>query len=135
MRNISKPVIWGGIIFIGATGLIHWMDAPDALKEMAYKGILFLLNGLGAMVSAVGIYRGARSWGWGLGIVVALGALVGYIASRTVGMPGLPAEPDAWLEPLGVASMVVEVLFIVLAFQALRQSAPARAGLNEAINN
>ena len=35
-------------------------------------------------------------------------------ASRTVGLPFIPAEPDAWFEPLGVAAMIAEVLFIVV---------------------
>ena len=50
----------------------------------------------------------------GSGLVVAGGALVGYVASRTVGLPGLPAEPDAWFEPMGVASLACEGLFVVL---------------------
>jgi hypothetical protein len=64
-------------------------------------------------VAALGIYRN-RQWGWVLALLVAGGAFVGYVASRTVGLPGLPAEPDAWLEPIGVASLVCEGLFIVL---------------------
>ena len=35
-------------------------------------------------------------------------------ARRTVGLPGLPAEPGAWLEPIGVASLVCETLFVIL---------------------
>jgi hypothetical protein len=35
------------------------------------------------------------------------------------GLPGLPAEPDVWLEPLGVASLVAEVVFL-LAFAVTR---------------
>jgi hypothetical protein len=29
-------------------------------------------------------------------------------------LPGLPAEPDAWLEPMGVASLVCEALFVIV---------------------
>lgn len=119
MKLEPKILIWPAIVLILATGLIHFIDAPDAFKEITYKGVLFMLNGIGALVSAVGIYRGARSWGWLLGLLVAGGALLGYIASRTIGLPGLPAEPDAWLEPLGAASMIVEALFSVLALQVL----------------
>jgi hypothetical protein len=48
---------------------------------------------------------------------------VGYVLSRTVGVPGLPAEPDAWLEPLGVASVVAEVVFLA-SFAATRRQSP-----------
>ena len=120
MNNTSPTVTWAGILLILTTGLIHFIDAPDAFREMPYKGILFVINGVAALVSASGIYREARSWGWLLGLVVSGGALLGYIASRTIGMPGLPAEPDAWLEPIGLASIVVEAAFVMLAAQALR---------------
>lgn len=98
------------------TGIIHFYDAPDAFSEVAYKGVLFVLNGVGAIVAAIGILRGA-AWGWLLGLLIAGGAIVGYVISRTVGMPGLPVDP--WLEPLGVLSLVVEGLFALLAVYVL----------------
>jgi hypothetical protein len=48
-----------------------------------------------------------------LGALVAGGAFVAYVISRTVGLPGLGVEEE-WLEPLGVLSMVVEALFVGL---------------------
>lgn len=118
-RTVPKSTLWAGIVFILATGIIHLIDAPGVFQEMAYKGVLFALNGAGAIVAAVGIYRGSRTWGWMLGVLIAAGSIAGYIASRTIGMPGLPAEPDAWLEPLGVASMIAEALFLACAWRAL----------------
>lgn len=126
MRGIGRPFVFTAIGLIVATGLIHFIEAPDAFREMPYKGVLFVANGVGALFSALGIYRGARNWGWLLGLIVAGGALLGYIASRTVGMPGLPAEPDAWLEPIGVASVIVEALFVILAFRVLMTSFNSR---------
>src|SRR6266446_8078083 len=91
------------VVAIVATGLIHLETARDAFGEATYKGLLFVANGVGALVAAVGVYRDRADWGWLLGALAAGGALLGYVLSRTVGLPGLPAEPDAWLEPLGVA--------------------------------
>jgi hypothetical protein len=113
MTALSPTVKSLAIAAILATGLIHAVEAPDSFAEARYKGLLFVANGVGALVAAHGIYRN-RQWGWVLGLLVAGGAFVGYAASRTVGLPGLPAEPDAWLEPIGVASLVCEGLFIVL---------------------
>lgn len=124
-RTIPRAIVWAGIISILATGLIHFINAPDSFRDIPYKGVLFVFNGLGALVSAVGIYRGERTWGWMLGALIASSALLGYIASRTIGMPGLPAEPDKWLEPMGVASMAAEALFLVLAPQSLRALRPS----------
>ena len=116
-----KIIVVLAIIAILVTGAIHAKDAPDAWGDAHYKGILFALNGIGALVAAVGIWLGARSWGWGLGLLIAAGSIVGYIASRTIGLPGLPAEPDAWLEPLGVLSLIAEATFVALAAWALNR--------------
>ena len=110
----TKPTALQGaaIALILVTGAIHFIDAPGSFGDATYKGLLFVANGIAAIVAAVGIYRGERSWGWGLGLLVAGGALVGYVISRTVGLPGL--APDVWLEPLGILSLLVEVLYVVL---------------------
>jgi uncharacterized membrane protein YfcA len=106
---VSAGLVGTGIALIVVVGLIHLIDAPEDLEEGSYLGFLFVANFLGALAAAAGIYRGKR-WGWGLGLLVAGGAFVGYVISRTAGLPGLPVE--AWLEPLGVLSLVVEALFV-----------------------
>ena len=113
--NSPSPALKSlAILAILGTGLIHIVEARDSFSEAAYKGLLFVANGLGALVAAYGIYRNQRGLGWVLGLAVAGGALLAYVASRTIGLPGLPAEPDAWFEPMGVASLVCEGLFVVL---------------------
>ncbi len=123
MIAVTKPIIGAGIALLLVTGLIHLISAPDSFAEAPYKGLLFVANAIGSGVAAVGIWRGLRSWGWGLGLVVTAGALVGYVLSRTVGLPGLEAEPDAWFEPLGAASLVVEGLFVGLGAYVLAKAA------------
>ena len=114
MSEVSRKCMWAGITLILLIGLIHIIEVPDSFDEAAYKGWLFFANGLGALLAAYGIFRSKSSWGWGLGLLIAAGSFLGYVASRTIGLPGLPAEPDAWLEPLGVASLVAEGAFVIL---------------------
>jgi len=114
MKTSSPAIKWLAILAILGTGLVHFLDAQDAFGEATYKGLLFVGNGIAAMVAAIGILRGQRALGWGLGLFVAAGSILAYVASRTIGMPGLPAEPDAWFEPMGVASMLCEILFVIL---------------------
>ena len=116
MTAPSSTIKWLAIAAIIGTGLIHVIEAQDAFGDARYKGWLFVANGVGALIAAVGVLRHERTWGWGLGLLVAGGALLSYIASRTVGLPGLPAEPEHWLEPMGVASLVCEGLFVALYF-------------------
>ena len=112
----SKLVLWLGIIAILATGIIHFIEAPGAFSEGTYEAWLFSLNGLAAMIIAIGMYL-KKPWGWNLGLVLAAATIALYVMSRTIGLPGLDPEPEEWLEPLGVASLIVEGLFIILFFK------------------
>ena len=98
-------------------GLIHLLVTPEYYGFAAYLGLLMIANFAGSMVSAVGIYRG-RVWGWWLGVVLAGGAFLAYIESRTLGLPGLPSwEP--FTEPPGLLSLAVEAIFVGLAVRVL----------------
>ena len=117
-QNTSKTFSWLGIGLILIVGFIHVIDAPECFEEAAYKGWLFYANGLGALAAAYGIFRAERSWGWNLGFLIAAGSFIAYVLSRTVGLPQIPAEPDAWLEPLGVAALISEALFMAVFIRA-----------------
>jgi hypothetical protein len=125
MTTRSQSLKAIAVVAIVATGLIHLGTARESFGEATYKGLLFGANGIGALVAAVGVYRNRADWGWLLGALVAGGAFLGYVLSRTVGLPGLPAEPDAWLEPLGVASLVAEMVFLIAFAVTRRQSSVA----------
>ena len=113
--TVSERLVGAGISLIVIVGLIHLINSPEDLEEGSYTGLLYLANFFGAILAAIGIYRG-RSWGWSLGALVSVGAFAGYVISRTIGLPGLGVEEE-WLEPLGVLSLgvlslVVEALFV-----------------------
>ncbi|HEU5431400.1 MAG TPA: hypothetical protein VFU81_07045 [Thermomicrobiales bacterium] len=98
-----------------AQGVIHLIETPEMYGEVPYLGVLFGLTLAGALVAAVGMARGA-SWGWLLGLATAGGPLLGYVLSRSIGIPGLRENNLASiLEPLGLACVIAEVLFVVLA--------------------
>ena len=78
----------------------------------------FVVNFIGALVSAVGIYWDAL-WGWLVGALVAGGALVMYVVSRSVGLPGFEHAVGRWFGPLAIISFIVEVLFVALFFVAV----------------
>ena len=121
-RTIGRNFTWWGVVLIVLTGLVHLVEGPEYLEESTTIGVLFFVNMAAAVVSATGIYRGSR-WGWGLGVLVAGGALVAYVLSRTTGFLGF--YDDEWLEPSGIFSWLVEGLFLVVAVWALRGRAPA----------
>jgi hypothetical protein len=102
------------ILFIVADGLIHLIDAPEHYRAAPVIGVLFVANFLGSLVSAFGIYRDAL-WGWLLGVLMAVGALVSYayIATRSIGLPGFQ-QAIGKSGSLGVISLVLEALFVAL---------------------
>lgn len=114
-RLDMKSVACMGIGLILAIGVLHLLYAPEEFEEVTYMGLLFVLNFLGAVVAAYAIARGWL-WGWQLGLLVAAGSIVGYVVSRTSGMPG--HEVEAWLLPGGVAALSLEAIFTLLVFVA-----------------
>ena len=118
-----------GVALILLVGLIHLLVTPEYYGFAAYLGLLIFANFVGSVVSAVGIYRG-RAWGWWLGVVMAGGAFLAYIESRTLGLPGLPSwEP--FTEPPGLLSLLLEAIFVGLAAYVLARKRRATASSDE----
>lgn len=46
---------------------------------------------------------------------LAAGALAGFVLNRSVGLPNATGDIGNWVEPLGLSSMVVEVMVILAA--------------------
>jgi hypothetical protein len=137
-RTTSKTITGGlqdlgklriaGVASISLVGLIHLLVTPEYYGFAAYLGLLMIANLAGSMISAVGIYQG-RVWGWWLGAVMAAGAFLAYVESRTLGLPGLPSwEP--FTEPPGLLSLLVEAIFLGLAVYVLlwKREATASSG-------
>ncbi len=112
--NQPRLIAATGISLILLVGLIHLLKSPEHFEAAIYVGILFLANFVGSLVAAVGIFRGARGWGWLLGTFICCVALVAYIVSRTLGLPDLGEYLGAWGEPVGSFSVLIEALFIGL---------------------
>ena len=54
-----------------------------------------------------------------VGVLVAGGALLGYVISRTIGLPGI--APEIWISsPLAVLSLAVEAACVAVLVQSAR---------------
>lgn len=102
-----------GMALVLSVGLIHLVYAPEEYDHVEYIGVLFVANFVLSLAAAVGIAL-RNGWGWLAGLVAAAGSIVGYVVSRTAGLPGHPIEP--WLEPAGVLSLTTEGFFTLLAY-------------------
>lgn len=111
-RSLLKII---GLITLGLTGLLHLAEMSEYYGEERYIGVLFGLSAVGAAIGMFGIGRN-QVWGWMLGSVVAAGTLLGYLLSRTIGLPSFrEASWEQFLEPIGLASLAVEALFLIVA--------------------
>jgi hypothetical protein len=128
LQDLGKLRI-AGVVLISLVGLIHLLVTPEYFEFAAYLGLLMIANFAGSMISAVGIYQ-ERVWGWWLGTVMAAGAFLAYIESRTFGLPRLPSwEP--FTEPPGLLSLPLEAAFLGLAVYVLGRKRRATASSGE----
>jgi len=66
---------------------------------------------------------------WWTAGAVALLPLIGYLLSRSVGLPQLEDHVGDWLNPAGVASLVCEAVLVVLSATRLwRRDGESRGG-------
>jgi hypothetical protein len=108
---------------LGLNALIHLILVPEYFNEKAYIGALFVAL---AAVSAWAAYRvlADDGLGWAIGALASAGAFAGFIASRTVGLPGF--HPADW-EASGLLTLALEAvvvfLFVAHGRRTLAQSA------------
>lgn len=110
--NMPRLTRLAGIVMILAVGAIHLYKAPEHFEAATYLGVLFVANAVGTLVSAAGIWRGAKTWGWTLGAVISTLALAAYPLSRFFGLPGFTEAAGAWDEAFGTLAMIFEGLFL-----------------------
>jgi hypothetical protein len=124
-RSVPRVMVLSGMALVLTTALIHLVAVPVSFSESAFRGLVFLANAVGAIVAAVGIYRGSRIWGWGLGLPVTAIALLSYLYGLISPVPGLAAH--GWLGVLELLSLPIEGAFIIVYVLYLRYT-DARSG-------
>ncbi len=123
-----SAVRWTAITMAVVEVCIHAVLAPSHLEEKPYVGVLFVAADVLLAGVVVSLLTGlVRPVGWLLGAGVCAGMFVGFVLSRTTGLPGYHEtwSSDHWL---GVASLPPEVVFVACAAYAVRfRRAPAAA--------
>jgi len=113
-ERARQNLAWLACLLIAGTGLLHLITTPQEYAEAPYMGWLFLANFAGSVAALAGILRRKFGWGWMLGAFIAAGSILGYVQSRTFGMPGM--EVEAWFDPIGISALIVEVLFLFIFY-------------------
>jgi hypothetical protein len=107
--------------------LIHILDAIPTFSELPYKGWMYTALTVSA-IAVAGMLVGLPSrlaWRACGGLV--LGAILAFVYSRTIGLPGAADDIGNWAEPLGVAALFAESAVLAVAGYALTAATPVRA--------
>jgi hypothetical protein len=104
-----------GVVGLAGLALIHLLDTPDTMSSTPYKGWMYIGLIISAMALAGALTRTSHTLAWQATAALALTALVGYIVSRTIGLPGAADDIGNWAEPLGISSLFVEASLIALS--------------------
>jgi len=118
----TRPLTVHGIArqALAAAGLVgvaivHLLDTPGKFQETPYLGVMFLGLIAASLLAAELLLRGGGSIGWLAGAGLAGATILGYVVSRTIGLPGAPEDDIGnWSEPLGMVSLLVEAVVVWL---------------------
>jgi hypothetical protein len=118
---IRPALVVPGAILALTVAIIHLQDQGGLLGHQSPTWLKFgyYLVEIGATVAA-GLILRSKVVGWLLGLASTAGPLVGYLLSRTVGIPGDPGDVGNWGYTLGTVSLIVEGSFITVAVFVLR---------------
>ena len=114
------------VVGLAGVALIHLLDAPGKFEETAYMGWLYVALMIGCVGAAAALIRSGSPRTWLAAALVPVGPLVGYTLTRTVGLPQATDDIGNWAEPLGLASLFVEVGLVTLCFFVLTSFSGAR---------
>lgn len=110
-------------------GVIHALEIQDALSGPVWLTIGFCALTIAGPISALWLLIKPGREAWLAAGLICLFAFLGYVVTRSIATPGDADDVGNWLEPLGLAAIIVEGLVVVLAAMALRDLvAMARRG-------
>ncbi len=109
-----------GAVGLAAIALIHVLDAPGTYVDHPY--IFFLYLGLiaGCLVTAALLLRSHARLGWVATLAMSSLPFIGFVLSRSTGLPGDADDIGNWTEALGMASLFVEACVFALGLYGLK---------------
>jgi hypothetical protein len=124
-----------GALLALAIATVHVADQGGitVLATPSWVGWGYRLIEAGAVLTAVLLLVPRPVWlirgwmGWAAGLLLGAGPLIGYVASRTVGLPGDHGDVGNWGYWVGTVSLFVEAALIVLSLTMLLSYLAQRA--------
>lgn len=106
----------GAAALLAAAGM-HLALVPGHALSVLYS--LFIVAAVGMLAGVALLASAAPRLGWFIGGGTAFLTFLGFILTRTTGLPGVLTATGAWSYPLGIPSLIVEAIAVCLAMWAL----------------
>ena len=121
LPEISLRIV--GALLALAIAAVHVADqgGVTVLNSPAWLGWAFRLIEVGGVLTALVLLVPRPAWlgpawlGWAAGALLGAGPFTGYIATRTVGLPGDPGDVGNWGYWVGTVSLLAEAALVVLS--------------------
>ena len=120
-------VRFAGALMAVAVAAVHVADQGGitVMADPAWIGWGYRLIEVGGVLTALILLLPRQAWpgpgwlGWMAGALLGVAPLLGYIATRTVGLPGDQADIGNWGDWLGTVSLLVEAALVMLSVSML----------------
>jgi hypothetical protein len=119
----------GALLALAVAG-VHVADQGGitSFTSPSWLGWSYRLIEAGGVITALLLLLPWTAWlGWAAALLLGLGPLLGYLTSRTVGVPGDPGDVGNWGYWIGTVSLIIEAALVMLSATTLwpaRRPAP-----------
>jgi hypothetical protein len=128
----STPVWrWPTAACLSATAAIHMTLVPQHLREAPYAGALFIVLSATALAAAIVLMATDHELVWLGAGALSLAAILGYVLSRSAGLPSMSDDVGDWLNPLGVAAVACEATVAMICSGVLWGTHSRHIGLGQ----
>jgi peptidoglycan/LPS O-acetylase OafA/YrhL len=128
LARAAREIVTRSVAAVGLAGiaLIHLLDSLGKFQETPYMGWMYVGLMLSCLALAATLLHTHAREAWLATIALPASAIVGFVLTRTTGLPQAHGDVGNWSEPLGLAALFVEGAVIAIAAYALAALHPAR---------
>jgi hypothetical protein len=121
LRRYASQMVARAAAVVGLAGVavIHLLDSIGKFHETPYMGWMYIGLMLGCIATGAALIAGHFREAWVATVVLPLAAIVGFVLTRTTGLPQARGDVGNWTEPLGLAALFTEGVLIAVGLYAL----------------